>query len=415
MKKTFILTFFTQLLVTLSGLLIFKLISLKFSEIGLADYSLAKRNITYLYTFFLLGLGVTVPKYIANKIAENSGQENDVFFAASLILLSVIFTYTTFFLLFSESVSYMLFGDKHFTNYIPPILFSITALLLHALVYAYYRGYMHFNIANLLQLSNLGFIPLFAIFLAKKVQEIFLFSGIMTLLLTIPILLYLWSKSLSDIRKATLFLPQLLKYSLNRLPADFGMASLLALPSIIAVHTIDSLNAGYIAFSISLLSISGHLVAPFGTIMLPKISYLLGNNDLYSSKAYAKKLLSISLFVGLSGLLIYQIFTKEILMFYLGNVSDDLISTSRKIMVAVVFYPVFVTMRSIVDAYYAQAYNTYSILLSLLCFFAIFLLTRDTYFSFVFALGLLAILTIFFLKPLLISQPKSKKNETSYY
>lgn len=193
----------------------------------------------------------------------------------------------------------------------------------------------------------------------------------------------------------------LLSYGSQRLPADFGLASLIALPAIFSAHTDGIIVAGYVAFSISLLNLSGQAVAPIGLIMLPKIGHLLGEKNFIMIRYYVKRLFVFSALVAIVGTLTYQLFTKEILQLYLGNANLDLIAISKNIMWAALFYPFYVTMRSVVDAYYARAYNTISILVSLTVFLILYLITNNTYSSLLLALATLSIMTLCFIKPIL--------------
>ncbi len=65
MKKDFILTFLTQIIILISGLLVFKLAMTQFGDIGFSEFSLVKRNLAYIYNFIFIVLGVAVPRYIA--------------------------------------------------------------------------------------------------------------------------------------------------------------------------------------------------------------------------------------------------------------------------------------------------------------------------------------------------------------
>lgn len=401
MKKDFILTFLTQIIVLLSGLAVFKLAMTQFGDIGFSEFSIVKRNLTYLYTFVFIGLGVAVPRYIAKEIGMKSGNENTVFFSAFCIMIFSLVTTAIILLLFQEKISFLLFGDQNYIRFLFPIFMSIVGLSLHSMAYSYYRGKMIFNYANLLQIINMGFIPLTVFIFAENIEDVFLYTGLMMSGISLIVFTKIFLTQSFEFKKIKVFIPKLFSYGLQRLPADFGLASLIALPAIFSAHTEGILVAGYVAFSISLLSLSGQAVAPIGLIMLPKISHLLGEKNFVLIQYYVKKLFIFSVLIAIIGTTIYQLFAEEILHLYLGKVELDLIDISKNIIWGALFYPFYVTMRSVVDAYYARAYNTISILTALVTFLLIYLITHNIYNALIIALAILALITLYFIKPLL--------------
>ena len=404
MKKDFILTFLTQIIILISGLAVFKLAIMQFGDIGFSEFSIVKRNLAYLYTLIFLGLGVSVPRYIANEIGINSGNENNVFFAALIIVILSLITTGVLFFIFQEKTSFLLFGDGNYIKFLLPVFVSIIGLSMHSIVYSYYRGKMLFHYSNLLQITNMGFIPLSVFIFSESIEEVFLYTGYMMSTFSLIVLLKVLFLEDFNFNTSLNFIPKIFTYGIQRLPADFGLASLLALPVIFTAHTQGIIEAGYVAFSLSLLGLSGQAVAPIGLIMLPKISHLLGKNNFIKIQYYVKKLFIFSVLIAVIGTTIYQLFAKEILYLYLGEVELDLINISKSVMWGALFYPFYVTMRSIIDAYYVQAYNTFSILISLMVFLFLFFLTDDIYNSLIIALTLLSLITFYFIKPLLVTR-----------
>jgi len=405
-KKDFILTFLTQIIVLISGLLVFKLAMTQFGDIGFSEFSIVKRNLAYLYTLILLGLGVTVPRYIARELGTKSGNEHHVFLSAlSIMTFSLLITGIILFF-FQNKISFLLFGDQSYTKFLFPIFVSIVGLSLHSMIYSYYRGNMMFNHSNFLQMINMGVVPLSVFLFAKNIEEVFLYTGLIVSVISLAVLIKVFLSQSFEFNKIKNFIPKLLKYGIQRLPADFGLASLIALPAIFSAHTEGLVVAGYVAFSISLLSLSGQAVAPIGLIMLPKISHLLGEKNFIMIQYYVKKLFIFSIAVSITGTVVYQLFVKEMLQLYLGKIELDLITISKNIMWGALFYPFYVTMRSVVDAYYVRAYNTLSILVSLVVFLILYMITKNIYNSLIVALVALSLITFYFIKPLLLRTQK---------
>ena len=152
MKKDFIFTFLTQLIILLSGLAVFKLAMQDFGDVGFAQFSLVKRNSTYIYTFIMIGLGVSIPRYVATEIGKKSGNESNVFLSAFILLTGSLLLIGILMILFKQYISFLLFGAVEYTKFLIPIYISILGLAFHALVYSYYRGKMLFNYSNYLQI-----------------------------------------------------------------------------------------------------------------------------------------------------------------------------------------------------------------------------------------------------------------------
>ena len=406
MKKDFILTFLAQIFILISGLVVFKLAMIQFGDIGFSEFSLVKRNSTYLYTFIFVGLGVAIPRYIAKETGARSGHENNVFLSAFFIMGISLITSGVILLLFQKDISFLLFGNQHYIHFLFPLFVSIVGLSLHSIVYSYYRGKMIFNYSNFLQIINMGFVPLIVFLFAKNIEEVFLYTGFIMSVISMTVLIRIFLTQNFEFGLLKVFIPKLFFYGLQRLPADFGLASLIALPAIFSAHTEGVIIAGYVAFSISLLSLSGQVVAPIGLIMLPKISHLLGEKNFTLIQHYVKKLFIFSLLIAIVGTTTYQFFAEEILRLYLGKVELDLITISKNIMWGALFYPFYVTMRSIVDAYYDRAYNTISILVTLVLFLLLHLMTHDIYNALIIALAVLSLMTLYFIKPLLFRVSK---------
>jgi len=370
LKKDLILTFFTQIFVLISTLLIYRFAKNHFGEIGFTTYSLTRRNVAFLLPAFSMGLGVALPKYIAFSIGENTKKEN-IFFVSGLIIVSivilllVIITFLT-----KDKLAFLLYGNVRYSYFIFPIFISISGTLYHFIAYSYFRGRLEMVQANLLQFINLGIIPIFSFFLSSKIQEVFLFNGISIFFISlVAILIVLRNRKSSLMKNEIVYCgKELIGYGIQRVPGDFGLAAFFSLPAIIYSHVTDIETAGYVAFGISLLNMVGQIFAPIGQIYLPKISGLIaqGNSDLV--KSYTNKLLIITVLLTVSGIIVFELFPKFILELYLGNVNNKLIFYTRTIILAALGFAIYVSMRSIIDAVYKTSYNSINIIISLLIF-----------------------------------------------
>lgn len=161
---------------------------------------------------------------------------------------------------------------------------------------------------------------------------------------------------------------ELLVYGLQRLPGDFGLAALLALPATLTAHLTGVREAGYVAFGISLLNMTGAPFAPLGLILLPKAGQVIASKDLKLLKHYIFRLLQVTLLLTMSGVILFEVFADKIINLYLGESFSATVLVARITMVGSLAYTLYVSMRSIIDAYYVKTINTINIFASLLLF-----------------------------------------------
>ncbi len=159
-----------------------------------------------------------------------------------------------------------------------------------------------------------------------------------------------------------------MSYSLQRVPGDFGLSALFTLPAIFTAHVAGVKEAGGVSFAISLLTTSAAIFDPIDLIFLPKASQMIGTMNFRLLKLYIRKILKFTFLLTLSGVLFFEIFADEIISLYLGKSFSDLVLITRIIFFGSLFYNIYVSMRSIIDAYYVKSINTLNVLLSLLLF-----------------------------------------------
>lgn len=377
MKKDFLLTFIVEFLVLGSGLITYKFSATFLGKEAFSEYALVKRIVSFLQPVIILGFGVGIPRFIAlssNKRKIDENPEN-YFLSAALILIIISAVLLPVSLFFKDEISFLLFGNKAFSYMIFPVWLMLVGIILHTLVFSYFRGYLIFKVANFVQLINLGLIPLAVFLFAKNIQEVFYINGIFWIVISLfflsAILLKLNTKNL-NLNGIISSGKKILYYGIQRVPGDFGIAALFSFPPIIVAHTSGIKEAGYVAFGISMIRMFGAFFAPIGLILLPKASQLVSTGNKEILKYYTKKILLLTVIITLCIIAIVEIFTEELITLYLGKSFSDLVMIVRILAIGSLFYSIYVSLRSIIDAYYFKAINTRNILFSL---FLIFLLS----------------------------------------
>jgi O-antigen/teichoic acid export membrane protein len=214
----------------------------------------------------------------------------------------------------------------------------------------------------------MALIPFGVLFLAKNSRQLFVLIGTAWAAVSTVFLIAIL-KNLSYQRRD--ILPQakkLLIYGLQRVLGDFGRAALLSLPATFTAHLSGIQKAGAVAFGVSLLNMVGSVFAPIGLILLPKASQLVAAKDLDTLKYYVRRILAVTVLLTAAGILIFELFAGRILELYLGRSYSDLLVVTRIIMAGSLAYTVYVSLRSVIDAFYVKAVNTLNIFIALVLF-----------------------------------------------
>lgn len=399
MKFDLILTFITEFLVILSGLLVYKLAVIYLGQTGFSEYALSRRIISFIQPVMLLGLGVGIPRYVAYATDPS---KSGTYFISGLSILGI----TTLSLallgnLFSDTFAFLLFGSKSYATLMFPISVMLFGLVMTTACYSLFRGKLQMVSANILQIVSTGIIPVLAFVFCSSLRSVFLLTGVMWIAVSALFMVFIIRNIDWDMSEFSQCTHDLVSYGSKRVPGDFFLSALFTLPATFATHLSGVKEAGYIAFGISMLNMAGTAFGPIGLILLPKASKMIANDDTGLLKYYNAKLIKGTLVISLVGVAIFELFAGTIINLYLGQASAELVKVARIIMVACLAYTLYVTMRSVIDACYVKAINTKNIFISLIAFTGISLpaiMSKSSYISvavaFVFSIYVLGILTL---------------------
>ncbi len=420
MKKDLIITFITEFVVLGSGILVYRLAAGFLGEEGFSEYALSRRTVSLIQPALILGFGVGIPRYIAFAHASSNKEKPDTYFIGGIsVLLFVALIFTLALNLFKGKFAFLLFGDSNYAHFMFPINLMLLGLILHASCYSYFRGRLFMLRANLLQMINLGLVPLLAFTLGNTTKQVLEITGLSWLIVSaLFLLLIVWGIEWEN-KNLVPYTKELLTYGLRRVPGDFGLAILLTLPAILTAHIAGVKVAGSVAFGISLLNMSGTAFAPIGLILLPKAAQIIASKDFRTLRYYISKLLRITLVLTVIGVIFFEVFADKIIYLYLGkSFSDsDIVLVARIIMIGAIAYTIYVAMRSIIDACSVTAINTKNILISLSVFLVlsgVAILSVGEYIyipvCFTFAIFVLGALTLFETRKILVEHEENVPN-----
>lgn len=364
MKKKMIFTFITEFAVLACGILVYKFAAKFFPGHGFSEYAISRRTLSFLQPLILLGLSVEIPKHVAA-----GGAGSDYYFAGGLAILSATALAAGILLnSFSGMSAYFMFGSADYHYLVFPITVMLFGLTLHTACYSYFRGRLTMRYANVLQLINLGIAPIAAFAWSKNVAGVLLATGVVWSASSLAFLAFIL-RGLS-LRKfpGTRILAILLYYGSQRIPGDFGLAALFTLPATFTAHIGGIGEGGAVAFAISLLNMIGALFAPLGLILLPHMSAVVKSRDFVMLRNYNRKLLKTVSVLGAAVFIGYEIFADAFISLYLGPDFGKVVYFSKLLMTGSLGYIVYVSMRSVVDAYYERSINARNILITLAFF-----------------------------------------------
>ena len=371
--KDISLTFITEIIILTAFFFIYRLIAKNFGPEGVGKYSLIKRVIGFIQPLLLLGLGIGLPRYIA--MSQDKNQRSAYIKSGGLVVAIFTFVFLIFINLFKDYFAKTFFGTTDNANLVLPFSFFSAGLILHILVYSYFRGRLLVKTFNFLQIVNLALIPIVILIVLKNItiDQLISIIGITTLVIALIFSLFFIEEFYLQIKKWQLrsSLKKLLKYSLPRAPGDFTLAGLLSLGPIFAVHFASIQEVGYLSVSQSLLRTAGAAIAPLGLVLLPKVSELVANERQETIKENLNFLVGAVLQCSIFICVQLIIFTDVIIKFWLGPEFFSAVPIMRIIFLSIIFYTLYVAMRSVLDAVKVKPLNTINLFISLGIFLSI--------------------------------------------
>jgi len=270
-----VLTFITEMAVLASFFLLYRLIAQYFGPQGVGEYSLVKRAAGMIQPLLLLGLGVGITRYVAISV---SPERKMAFFKSGVVGVMII---AGLFLIaaniFQKEFAYFFLGSADFVSLVAPFSFFIGGLLMHSLIYSFFRGMMVSGYFNILQLLNISILPVFAFifFSESSIGSAICFIGFLTGAFSVALFCFYAKGYFFRAVSLRPFWRELFLYSLPRCAGDILYGALFFLGPAVAAHFGSAVEAGYLSLAQGLVMALGSLIAPLGLVLLPKISGMI--------------------------------------------------------------------------------------------------------------------------------------------
>lgn len=390
-------TLITELVVMAAGILLLKFAAQFLGTAGFGEYTLTRRAVALLFLPLVMGLGVAAPRYIAISRAGALPGYSEAWLAVvtlsagllpSLIIIGLMN-------LSPDISSSILFGTASMTRLVPSATVALGGLAIHTLVYAIFRGRGEMRIANLLQLFNNGVVPVTAFFLAPHDAAAVLMATGATWVVTsgVALIIMLTRENLHEARDRNVreHLSLLLRYGLPRVPGDFALVGLFALPALIALRAHGVVAAGQFSAGMSLLALVSGVFAPVGLVVMPRASAQAAMGDLAGLRRLMLRMLVGGMPLAVAGVIVGELLIPSFVRWYFGKAFEPAIPIFRACLLGAIPYVVYVLLRNILDAMDVRALNSRNLIVTLVLLVTLCLLRTDIMSM---ALSLLASLTL---------------------
>lgn len=371
LAREYLGTFATEFTVLASQLLAYKLAAHFLGKTGFSEYAVARRTISLIYPLPLLGLAVALPRYVARTLGPESDTRAARYFGAAVWCIAIALLVSTLLInAFPGTFALLFFAGRQYANLILPLSLLLTGLVLHSLVYSYSRGRLEMKRANVLQLINLGFVPLAAfVIFSDSVRSVLLAMGILTTAVSLVGLL------LSPVKSVRLNVKpeakELLRYGVQRVPGDFVLMALLTLPVTFVAHFSGIQQAGYVAFGISVVNMIGSMFQPLGLILLPKASRMLAGGAHAELRTHVAQIVKATALVSIFASIVLEISAAGLIKLYLGPSFSDAVVILRIMLLAALPFSLYCVLRNVIDAYHENAVNALNLSISFAAFLVI--------------------------------------------
>jgi len=367
-------TMLTEIMVTVAGILLLKLAVSLLGPAGFGEYTLTRRAVGLLYLPLVMGLGIAAPRYIAIARAGALDGYSERSFARAALAAGLLPALAAVLLMNAQPdwSAIILFGTTSLSRLVPPATLALAGIALHSMVYAIYRGRSEMGFANSLQLVNLGIIPVAAFALAPHdAAAVLATTGaawLVTSGLAFPHLFFREHDSRTGIAGTVSTMEHLrllLRFGLPRVPGEFALVGLFAIPALIALRAHGVVVAGQFSAAMSVLAMASGVFAPVGLVVLPRASAQAATGDMDGLRRLVLRILGGGILLAAMVVVVGELLIPTFIHWYFGAAFEPAIPIFRACLLGTIPYAVYILMRSVLDALDVKAVNSRNLLITL--------------------------------------------------
>lgn len=361
----FAATVATSILITISLLMITRVIATKFGPEDLGVYVLFRRVGAFFVPIatFMIGVGLT------RAIAMSKPHDRSL--ATSAAILGLLGTTVAgLLLMLAPHFQSQMSSEVHKIAAIArPLVAFLFANLAFTLAYSWYRGTGEMRKANIWQLMCVALVPLAATLMLAGRKPIGSLLIVIALAYALPIAVVInlvRPRPGISANRLRLQISELARYCLPRIPGSLGLTAILALAPLVAAFRLGLTQSGYLGAGQSIFAVSEGGATALSLLLLPKLSSLLSEGRTTEIRERVSEMTLFLVQVGLPLALIVPLFAREIIAAWLGSLYSPAVTVMQIYSIGLFPYVAYVALRSVLDATEVRALNTVSILTALL-------------------------------------------------
>jgi O-antigen/teichoic acid export membrane protein len=379
------LTFLSQIIITISQIILLQILAKQISEEGLGIYLIIRRLIAFAFPVVTLNLSDSMSRYISFDKNKAVSYFKYSFLILGAICLGLLILVT----LLKDLISVWLFGDSKFSILLFPTILFLFSNSCQVLCIGYFRGKQNFRVMNLVNivfwivaifaLLILYIFPddyvefLFHYFLAYSIAA-FIINGIFIggdkhfqSQITKPFFNKLGSKVLNK---------KFFNYGISRIPNNFFFGAVFFIPIIFASNSFSLKMAAYIGVIISIVRILQLIGLPFNMLFVPKFSaFQAQSNDEIirkHSQLVLEFILTLPFWIGI----FFSLFARELVLMWFGEKYEIIIPHLQWLGPISGFLIGFVLIRGVLDGFSDYPYINIITLLAVGMVLALSLLAK---------------------------------------
>lgn len=378
-KKDLSISGIGQIIVIVLTFIINKSISIILGPNLYSEYAIINKSSAVVSFVMAMSLGIAIPKYIASQkaLSDDIGVFHYLFAALQIVL---VFSLLVIVIILSLSSNFAdLFFNSDNIGYLYGLLIFAFGTTISTIISAYYRGIDAYVVFTSLQVFGtvMGIIPL--VFVRQSITQYFIVRGIGLIFISIILYHRIFKKYMGlligtrSISIDKSIYQKLLVFSLPRIPGEFILFSLSALPLIIINRRFGNYATASLATSLGLVGSITPFFSIIGTMLLPYVSksVALGTTSLMQKRVTILILLYIIL-AGISILLIYTI-PKFFIYILFSSEYYQFANEVRIISISTLFQSLYLLLRNPIDAVSKIPFNTFNLIVTFIIL--IFVLT----------------------------------------
>lgn len=315
----------------------------------------------------LVGTGLSVPRLVAMAVGEEQKNRIHILLAAISIVFPILALLALPIFLFPRQVGQLVFGGSTTPMLTAGLLVCVVGLCTYTLIYGYLRGLRSLFAASVLAVLSMVVVPFAALILCNKDPGLLLlYGGLGWLAVSGACASYLFSGySRQSLKIDRRIVSEMLVYGIPRLPGEFAQFGLSAVPVLIVSHVHGMQDAGFLSFAISVMMLASSMFDFLNIYLLPQLSALAAEQRWKDIRRLVKKSILVVIagtaLVGLMGWLLIG----YIVTLLLDPVYYQAVPYARLLLLGVLPYSLFKTLRTALDAIWRFPYGSLSLIIGL--------------------------------------------------